>query len=443
MKLNKKNIYITLFGILYGGVALVSLIHAVSFFALANLLWLAILLAVIFEIGQSAVLFSILTSSTGKSKVMPWTLMCILTAVQILGNVFSSYKYIVSNSPENLRFFKEPVFIWTDIPDAQATVIITYIVGGILPLVALAMSAMVTNYLEDENSKKNQPLIDQENLEGINKVIEEAPTAPIVLNNEQPLINQNSILNMENKSLHKTLEDKDKELEELKEKLNQTEENHDKMVDEKFEAEKKFDNLLEDYSDQNKEVYQLKQELDKLKEELKSKQKLIDLQDQEINELDKENQELVKEKFDKEPEKTINEENKDDISVEYIEQPNGQESDEGESEFEMDEQLQEEIINEELPEDKHNIEEIPENINNEDDERGEYKSDDNGEQSLGTTDEQTEETIPEDSQSDNEEQVEEEDPGVDENIKVADALMGGNILSKQRIKKDSHFINKP
>ncbi len=160
MKFNKKNIYITLFGILYGGVALVSLIHAVSFFALANLLWLAILLAVIFEIGQSAVLFSILTSSTGKSKVMPWTLMCILTAVQILGNVFSSYKYIVSNSPENLRFFKEPVFIWTDIPDAQATVIITYIVGGILPLVALAMSAMVTNYLEDENSKQLNQLIE-------------------------------------------------------------------------------------------------------------------------------------------------------------------------------------------------------------------------------------------------------------------------------------------
>ena len=95
MKFNKKNIYITLFGILYGGVALVSLIHAVSFFALANLLWLAILLAVIFEIGQSAVLFSILTSSTGKSKVMPWTLMCILTAVQILGNVFSSYIYCI------------------------------------------------------------------------------------------------------------------------------------------------------------------------------------------------------------------------------------------------------------------------------------------------------------------------------------------------------------
>ena len=202
MKFNKKNIYITLFGILYGGVALVSLIHAVSFFALANLLWLAILLAVIFEIGQSAVLFSILTSSTGKSKVMPWILMCILTAVQILGNVFSSYKYIVSNSPENLRFFKEPVFIWTDIPDAQATVIITYIVGGILPLVALAMSAMVTNYLEDEKDKNN-----------------EAPEAPMVLNDENPLINQNSMLHMENQGLQESNKKKDEEIEQLRKQI--------------------------------------------------------------------------------------------------------------------------------------------------------------------------------------------------------------------------------
>lgn len=315
MKFNKKNIYITLFGILYGGVALVSLIHAVSFFALANLLWLAILLAVIFEIGQSAVLFSILTSSTGKSKVMPWTLMCILTAVQILGNVFSSYKYIVSNSPENLRFFKEPVFIWTDIPDAQATVIITYIVGGILPLVALAMSAMVTNYLEDEKDKNNKEQKEQ-----------------TFLNTEgDSLLNQNSILHMENKGLQESLMNKDKEI----------------------------------YS---------------LKEELKSKQELIDDQNQKIDNLDKEAQELVKEKFDNEPEN---------------------------------------------------------------DEQGKDKSDNNGEESLENANEQTEETIPEVIQPNDEEQVKEENTKsnelLDENLKVADALMGGNILNKP--KKDSHFIN--
>ena len=41
---------------------------------------------------------------------MPWVLMAIFTLVQVLGNVYSSYKYILLNSPENLRYFKEPIF---------------------------------------------------------------------------------------------------------------------------------------------------------------------------------------------------------------------------------------------------------------------------------------------------------------------------------------------
>ena len=78
--------------------------------------------------------------------------MCILTLVQIIGNVYSSYKYIMLNASENLRYFKEPIFIWTNLPDAQATVIITYISSAILPLCALLLTSMITNYLEDNNT---------------------------------------------------------------------------------------------------------------------------------------------------------------------------------------------------------------------------------------------------------------------------------------------------
>ncbi len=105
------------------------------------------MLAITFEIGQAAVLFSILIGASGKNKVIPWILMCVLTLVQILGNVFSSYEYLITNSGDNLRFFKEPIFVWTDIPDDQCNVILTYIIGAILPIVALLMTSMVTNYL--------------------------------------------------------------------------------------------------------------------------------------------------------------------------------------------------------------------------------------------------------------------------------------------------------
>jgi hypothetical protein len=82
--------------------------------------------------------------------------MCILTLVQILGNIFSSYKYLITNSSENLRFFKEPIFVWTNLPDDQCNVIITYIVGAILPIVALCLTEMVVSYLGMEAESKQE-----------------------------------------------------------------------------------------------------------------------------------------------------------------------------------------------------------------------------------------------------------------------------------------------
>ena len=143
-------IFLILFAILYISVALVSTFHAVSFFGLANNSWVSVMLAITFEIGQAAVLFSILTGASGKNKIIPWILMCVLTLVQILGNVFSSYEYLITNSADNLRFFKEPIFVWTDLPDDQCNVILTYIIGAILPIVALLMTSMVTNYLNKD-----------------------------------------------------------------------------------------------------------------------------------------------------------------------------------------------------------------------------------------------------------------------------------------------------
>ena len=145
-----RKIFLILFAILYISVALVSTFHAISFFGLANNSWVSVMLAITFEIGQAAVLFSILIGASGKNKVIPWILMCVLTLVQILGNVFSSYEYLITNSANELRFFKEPIFVWTDLPDDQCNVILTYIIGAILPIVALLMTSMVTNYLNKD-----------------------------------------------------------------------------------------------------------------------------------------------------------------------------------------------------------------------------------------------------------------------------------------------------
>ena len=172
--LTKRNIYIGLFAILYITVALVSLIHSFAFFGLANDNAMSIMLGTTFEIGQAAVLLSILTSKKDRSRIMPWCLMILLTAVQVLGNVYSSYKYLMTHSTGDLRFFKEPIFIWTTLPDAQATVIITYIVGAILPIVALCMTSMVSNYIEDTSNEDIEDT-SNENIDD-NSKLEKHPT---------------------------------------------------------------------------------------------------------------------------------------------------------------------------------------------------------------------------------------------------------------------------
>ena len=173
-KINKL-LYVSTFILLYIGVALVSTLHAFEFFKLTNTAWIAAVLAGSFEIGQAAVLFSILTTKEERGKVMPWVLMLILTVVQIIGNVYACYRYVVTNSMDMLRYFREPIFIWTKLPDEQSTVILTYIASSILPIVALCMTAMITSFLN--NGKKDEiPVIDEKD-----KAPEEVPindTAP-------------------------------------------------------------------------------------------------------------------------------------------------------------------------------------------------------------------------------------------------------------------------
>ena len=202
-KLTRKKFYILLFSILWLITAFSSFFHAVEFFELSNVTWMGIILALAFVIGQASVLMSILTSSQDRKKYTPWILMCILTLVQIIGNVYSSYKYIMLNSPENLKYFKEPIFIWTQLPDAEATVIITYVSAAILPIVALLMTSMITNYLSDQSEEINAQVTVSEN---------EQENIHIELNDKDERNDKNE---QEIDNLNTTIDEKDEEINNL------------------------------------------------------------------------------------------------------------------------------------------------------------------------------------------------------------------------------------
>ena len=172
-----KRILTILFSLLYLAVGFVSVYHAISFFSISNNGWLAVVLALAFEIGQAAVLFSLLVNKS--KKTMPWILMGVLTLVQVLGNVYSSYQYAALNSPDEIKYFTDSVLFFVQDPDPQVNqVMISYITGAILPIVALCMTSMIV----DVSGVDRNEGIDNQEVKGdpIEEVSNEA------LENEKP-----------------------------------------------------------------------------------------------------------------------------------------------------------------------------------------------------------------------------------------------------------------
>lgn len=162
----KQKILLATFCLLYIAVAFVSLYHAIAFFALANPLWLATILAIAFEVGQAVVLFSILTNpgGSGNKQNLSWFLMILLTVVQVIGNVFSSYKYMLMYNTDQIKYFTGSVLFFIKSPDPEYNyVIISYIIGAILPIVALCMTSIIADNLSGgEKRLERKDLDDQQ-----------------------------------------------------------------------------------------------------------------------------------------------------------------------------------------------------------------------------------------------------------------------------------------
>ena len=162
-----KKILTGLFCILYLAVGFVRTYHSIGFFSISNESWLAIILAIAFEIGQAAVLFSLLVSK--EKKTMPWILMGVLTLVQVLGNVYSSYQYMVINSQDSIKYFTDSVLFYLQDPNPQVNqVMISYITGAILPIVALCMTSMVVDTSGVEvngEDQKGEDMVEESNEE--------------------------------------------------------------------------------------------------------------------------------------------------------------------------------------------------------------------------------------------------------------------------------------
>lgn len=170
-KITQKGLYwalIITFSLLYLCVGFVSTLHSITFFHLANSLGLAILLGVTYELGQASVLFSILLTKN-KDNYLPWGLMFLLTALQVTANVYASFKYMVGGASTDWMYWQKSILFGVQASSPEMyQVIISWISGALLPVVALGMTALVAQNLnlmnkENEESSKSDNKLEDDN----------------------------------------------------------------------------------------------------------------------------------------------------------------------------------------------------------------------------------------------------------------------------------------
>ena len=138
---------ITTFVVLYLIVSIISTIHVIDFFRLSNPEWLAISLALAFEVGAAASLASLVVLDK-MNKFIVWSLFIVLTLVQAMGNTFYAYSHL-----NNFNQWIE-LFGLVDEDLIYQKRILSIISGAILPLVSLGFIKSLVDYIKPDDDKK-------------------------------------------------------------------------------------------------------------------------------------------------------------------------------------------------------------------------------------------------------------------------------------------------
>ena len=170
MKILTNKIFIYTFLFLYALVAFISFCHAIEFFDIGNTHWMSIMLAFAFELGLAVCLASILIGTNKKNNIA-WLLLTILILVQVIGNTYSVFKFISESGYDYYNYLAKPMlFMIEEVSQETVQVIISWIMGAILPVVALLMTEMVANGIKEAqmiDNLKNEPITESiaENIE--------------------------------------------------------------------------------------------------------------------------------------------------------------------------------------------------------------------------------------------------------------------------------------
>lgn len=155
------NFVIGTFVMLYLIVSVISTVHVINFFSLSNPYWLAVSLAIAFEVGAAASLASLIALDK-MNKGLVWALFITITLMQMQGNMYYAFT--------NLQDYKSWSELFDLIEEDQLYQrrVLSFVSGAILPLVALGFIKSLVDYIKPEPTQ-SQPL--EERVESMRKVV--------------------------------------------------------------------------------------------------------------------------------------------------------------------------------------------------------------------------------------------------------------------------------
>lgn len=134
--------------------SLISTIHIVTFFGLGNMPWMAIILALAFEIGSIASLMTLAVLDK-VNRFAVWFIFFVLVIMQMLGNVYYTYDFIsqsMISNPQWITSFIDLVEMMTmqKLDPRMSKFILSLLIGLPIPVISLAFLKSVSDYLKPE-----------------------------------------------------------------------------------------------------------------------------------------------------------------------------------------------------------------------------------------------------------------------------------------------------
>jgi len=227
----------------------ISTIHVINFFELSNPSWLAITLAIAFEVGAAASLAAIIILDRS-NRLLIWSLFIIITLIQINGNMYYAYTHL-----SEFRSWSELFGMIEEEPIFQKR-ILSVVSGAILPIVALGFIKSLVDYIrpskvEDIKSEFEADLAIKEELkreEKIENPIIDEPIEETISEEkiEEPVIEEPVVEEPIEEKIEDTVDDTERE------RVRKTEQKLAKIIAKNPDIKKQIEEKLREYEDEDK-----------------------------------------------------------------------------------------------------------------------------------------------------------------------------------------------